>query len=52
MVHAGQSEAGRNLAAHSAEVVFSVEQSFDKAQGFYRRLKARARAARPPAGLS
>ncbi len=42
IVHAGQSEAGRALAAQSAEVVFSVEQSVEKAREFYADLKSRA----------
>jgi FMN-dependent oxidoreductase (nitrilotriacetate monooxygenase family) len=49
IVHAGQSEAGRTLAAQYAEVVFSVEQDIDKAREFYRDLKSRAaRYGRPP----
>ncbi len=52
IVHAGQSEAGRNLAAQSAEVVFSVEQNIDKAREFYADLKARAaRHGRPPGSI-
>ena len=42
IVHAGQSEAGRSLAAECAEVVFSVEQNIEKAREFYADLKARA----------
>jgi alkanesulfonate monooxygenase len=42
IVHAGQSEAGRALAAQCAEVVFSVEQNLEKARAFYADLKARA----------
>ncbi len=42
IVHAGQSEAGRTLAAQSAEVVFSVEQDIEKARAFYADLKSRA----------
>jgi FMN-dependent oxidoreductase (nitrilotriacetate monooxygenase family) len=42
IVHAGQSEAGRTLAAQSAEVVFSVEQDIEKAREFYKDLKGRA----------
>jgi alkanesulfonate monooxygenase len=42
IVHAGQSEAGRSLAAQTAEVVFSVEQDLVKAREFYADLKARA----------
>jgi FMN-dependent oxidoreductase (nitrilotriacetate monooxygenase family) len=49
IVHAGQSEAGRSLAAQSAEVVFSVEQDIEKAKAFYADLKSRAaRHGRPP----
>jgi FMN-dependent oxidoreductase (nitrilotriacetate monooxygenase family) len=49
IVHAGQSEAGRTLAAQSAEVVFSVEQNIEKAREFYKDLKSRAaRYGRPP----
>ena len=42
IVHAGQSEAGRTLAAQSAEVVFSVEQDIEKGRAFYADLKSRA----------
>jgi alkanesulfonate monooxygenase len=42
IVHAGQSEAGRTLAAQYAEVVFSVEQDLEKAREFYKDLKSRA----------
>ena len=42
IVHAGQSEAGRALAAQHAEVVFSVEQDIDKAREFYKDIKSRA----------
>jgi FMN-dependent oxidoreductase (nitrilotriacetate monooxygenase family) len=49
IVHAGQSESGRSLAAQHAEVVFSVEQDIGKAREFYADLKARAaRHGRPP----
>jgi len=49
IVHAGQSEAGRTLAAQTAEVVFSVEQDIEKAKAFYADLKSRAaRNGRPP----
>jgi FMN-dependent oxidoreductase (nitrilotriacetate monooxygenase family) len=52
IVHAGQSEAGRSLAAQHAEVVFSVEQDIDKAREFYKDLKARAaRHGRPPESI-
>jgi FMN-dependent oxidoreductase (nitrilotriacetate monooxygenase family) len=42
IVHAGQSEPGRALAARCAEVVFSVEQNIDKAREFYKDMKDRA----------
>jgi alkanesulfonate monooxygenase len=49
IVHAGQSEAGRTLAAQAAEVVFSVEQDIEKARAFYADLKSRAaKHGRPP----
>jgi FMN-dependent oxidoreductase (nitrilotriacetate monooxygenase family) len=49
IVHAGQSEAGRALAAQAAEVVFSVEQDIVKAREFYTDMKRRAaRHGRPP----
>jgi FMN-dependent oxidoreductase (nitrilotriacetate monooxygenase family) len=52
IVHAGQSEAGRTLAAQSAEVVFSVEQDIAKAREFYADLKSRAaRCGRPPESI-
>src|SRR5262245_736695 len=52
IVHAGQSEAGRTLAAQSAEVVFSVEQDIDKARDFYKDLKSRAaRCGRSPESI-
>ena len=52
IVHAGQSEAGRGLAAQSAEVVFSVEQDIGKAQEFYCDMKNRAaRCGRPPESI-
>jgi FMN-dependent oxidoreductase (nitrilotriacetate monooxygenase family) len=49
IVHAGQSEAGRLLAARHAEVVFSVEQDIEKGRAFYADMKSRAaRHGRPP----
>jgi FMN-dependent oxidoreductase (nitrilotriacetate monooxygenase family) len=52
IVHAGQSEAGRSLAAQSAEVVFSVEQDIGKAREFYADMKNRAaRCGRPPESI-
>jgi alkanesulfonate monooxygenase len=50
IVHAGQSEAGRTLAAQSAEVVFSVEQNIEKAREFYNDMKSRAARYGRPAG--
>ena len=52
IVHAGQSEAGRALAARTAEVVFSVETDFAKGREFYAALKQRAAASgRPPESI-
>src|SRR6185312_12813453 len=52
IVHAGQSEAGRSLAARHAEVVFSVEQDLDKGRAFYADMKSRAaRHGRPPESI-
>jgi len=42
LVHAGQSEDGRNLAARNAEVIFAVQQDKASAQAFYADIKARA----------
>ena len=42
LVQAGSSDAGRALAAASAEVVFTAQQTLDSAQEFYRDVKARA----------
>ncbi|MBM3609446.1 MAG: LLM class flavin-dependent oxidoreductase [Alphaproteobacteria bacterium] len=44
VVQAGQSEAGRALAARTAEVVFTVQQNIDDARAFRDDLRARARA--------
>ncbi len=41
IVQAGQSEPGRDLAARSAEVVFTAQQSLEDAQEFYRDIKSR-----------
>ena len=41
IVQAGQSEPGKELAARSAEVVFTARQSLADAQAFYRDLKGR-----------
>jgi alkanesulfonate monooxygenase len=42
MVQAGQSEQGRELAAETAEVIFTVQQDFDEARAFYADIKSRA----------
>ncbi|GAH57841.1 unnamed protein product, partial [marine sediment metagenome] len=42
---AGSSEAGRDLAAQTADVVFTAHARLDAAQAFYRDMKARAVAA-------
>ncbi|MEY4576471.1 MAG: hypothetical protein RL701_1174 [Pseudomonadota bacterium] len=42
---AGGSEDGRQLAAESADAIFSSPESFEEAQAFYRDIKARAQAA-------
>ncbi|MFJ3046753.1 LLM class flavin-dependent oxidoreductase [Herbaspirillum chlorophenolicum] len=44
IVQAGASEAGRDLAARTAEVVFVAHQTFDEANGFYADIKHRAAA--------
>lgn len=44
LIQAGQSEDGRALAARVAEVVFTVQVSFELAKAYYRDLKARAAA--------
>jgi FMN-dependent oxidoreductase (nitrilotriacetate monooxygenase family) len=42
---AGGSEPGRQLAAESADAIFSSPESFEEAQAFYRDIKTRAQAA-------
>jgi len=44
VVQAGASEAGRDLAARTAEVIFVAHQTFDEAKSFYRDIKERAQA--------
>jgi FMN-dependent oxidoreductase (nitrilotriacetate monooxygenase family) len=44
VVQAGASEAGRDLAARTAEVVFVAHQTFDEARSFYADVKKRAAA--------
>lgn len=41
VVQAGASEAGRELAARTAEVIFVAHQTFDEARAFYADIKAR-----------
>ncbi|MFC0409222.1 LLM class flavin-dependent oxidoreductase [Roseomonas elaeocarpi] len=41
LVQAGGSDAGRDLAARQAEVIFSVSQTLEEAQSFYADVKAR-----------
>ena len=43
LVQAGQSEAGRSLAAETAEVIFTVQQELEVAQAFRADIRARAR---------
>jgi FMN-dependent oxidoreductase (nitrilotriacetate monooxygenase family) len=43
MVQAGASDAGKNLAARTADVVFSAAQTLAEAQAFYTDIKARLR---------
>ena len=42
IVHAGQSEDGRELAAQNAEIIFTVQQDRDAGRAFYTDLKQRA----------
>lgn len=42
IVQAGQSELGRDLAAKTAEVVFTVQQDLNEARAFYADIKRRA----------
>jgi FMN-dependent oxidoreductase (nitrilotriacetate monooxygenase family) len=42
IVHAGQSEDGRDLAARHAEVIFAVQQEKESARAFYADIKTRA----------
>lgn len=52
IVQAGQSEAGRDLAAGTAEVIFTAQQSLEDAQAFYQDVKGRlARYGRRPEDL-
>src|SRR5215203_2041532 len=52
IVQAGQSDAGRDLAARTAEVLFTVQQQLPPAQAFYSDLKARvAKYGRSPDSL-
>jgi alkanesulfonate monooxygenase len=52
IVQAGSSEAGRQFAAETAEVIFAAERTLESAQAFYRDVKFRAqRAGRDPTQL-
>ena len=52
IVQAGQSDAGRELAARTAEVLFTVQQQLEPARAFYADLKARvAKCGRSPDSL-
>lgn len=52
IVEAGQSDDGRELAAETAEVVFTVQQDFQAAKAFYEDVKHRAaRYGRPPEAI-
>ena len=52
MVQAGSSEDGQNLAAETAELVFTAQQTVEEARAFYQGLKARLPAfGRPPDAL-
>lgn len=49
LVQAGQSEVGRDFAARTAEVIFTVQQDLDEARDFYTDIQNRAAAyGRPP----
>lgn len=51
IVQAGASEAGRQIAAETAEVVFTYQTDLASAQAFYADLQARARQAKRAAGV-
>ncbi|MFI8415985.1 LLM class flavin-dependent oxidoreductase [Serratia sp. NPDC078593] len=51
MVQAGASEAGRNLAARTSEVIFSAQHDFAVAKAFYQDIRRRAALANRPAGM-
>ncbi len=52
LVQAGASEAGRQFAAETAEVIFGAERTLDSAKAFFRDVKGRARrAGRDPDGI-
>ncbi|MBA4538271.1 LLM class flavin-dependent oxidoreductase [Bacillus aquiflavi] len=42
LVQAGSSEAGTNLAAKTADVIFTAQSTLEDAQAFYKKLKAKA----------
>ncbi len=52
IVQAGQSEAGRDLAAATSEVIFTVQQDLEEARAFYADVKQRAaKLGRPPEAI-
>jgi FMN-dependent oxidoreductase (nitrilotriacetate monooxygenase family) len=52
LIQAGSSEPGQDLAARTADVVFTAQQTLEEAQGFYASLKGRLAAyGRPPGAL-
>jgi FMN-dependent oxidoreductase (nitrilotriacetate monooxygenase family) len=52
LVQAGSSDDGKNFAARHAEAIFTAHQTYDRAAGFYRDIKARTKAAgRDPDGV-
>jgi len=52
LVQAGSSEEGKDLAARYAELIFTIQRTFEDGKLFYDDIKARtARAGRPPHGI-
>ena len=52
IIQSGSSEPGQQLAARTADVVFTAHQSLESAQAFYRELKGRLAAVRTQAGVA
>ena len=52
IVQSGSSEPGQQLAARTADVVFTAQQSLESARAFYRELKGRLGVVWPPAGIA